>query len=203
MKNIIVIFILCCIGVDTYARVRHHTDVVSQQRKGQHEVSVSCGLISSMEVLQFLNGQSADKVTSASLNYFGSYKYYVFNFMAVGIAAGRQTLNLESSGFHSTKYYIRKDVDNTVALELTFAYPMPPKKNNLVSIYGLLGFGYTFSSSTYSDNRAIDKATMANIQFTPLGIRVGHSFAGFVEFGAGYKGLLNGGFLYDFGWNKQ
>jgi hypothetical protein len=193
----------CCITDATFAR-NHYKDAVLQKRKGQHEVAVSAGVISGRQIGYYFSGEHGDMMYNSTPSYFASYKYYVFNFMAVGLTYGTQTLWARNSSEYIGPAYTIKDINNTLALEVTFAYPYG--KNGFVRPYAILGFGYSQCQTTYSYSSGTtsnESNTHTNFQITPIGVRIGGAFAGFVEFGAGYKGLLNGGFLYDFGWNKQ
>lgn len=82
----------------------------------------------------------------------------------------------------------------TIAGEYKYKYRV--YKNS--EFYGMAGFGYTFGKdeNNFDSSTVVIESTSYNhliYQFTPLGIRYGQSVAAFVEFGFGYKGIVNAG----------
>lgn len=83
----------------------------------------------------------------------------------------------------------------TVASELDFRYIRKEK----FTMYSLIGLGYTFvddhSEPTETGERLENHFDM-HVSF--LGFRYGKDLGGFIELGAGYKGLINFGMNYRF-----
>jgi hypothetical protein len=91
----------------------------------------------------------------------------------------------------------------TIASEITFTYVR--LGNGLVSLYSLVGLGYTFNYQTTryagSDTRYYTpdgNPVVFNGHISPIGIRFGRALGGFAEFGTGYKGVMNYGLSYKF-----
>ncbi|RLD71800.1 MAG: hypothetical protein DRJ10_19140 [Bacteroidetes bacterium] len=83
----------------------------------------------------------------------------------------------------------------TVAVEGQYRY----QNMNKVQLYSGIGIGYTFGNETLNPPASSGNATSIGSinsiawQINAIGIRVGKSFAGFAEFGYGYKGIVNVG----------
>lgn len=83
----------------------------------------------------------------------------------------------------------------TVAIEGQYRYQNMKK----LQLYSGLGIGYTFGSETL--NPPVDSGKTSSSgsinriawQINAIGIRIGNSVAGFIEFGYGYKGIVNAG----------
>lgn len=78
----------------------------------------------------------------------------------------------------------------TLAPEGKFKYLNPQNKFNL---YGLLGLGLTVISHNNNESNTSKAVPHFNLQFTPLGLEYGGNVKGFLELGAGYKGIISGG----------
>ena len=210
MKKIIVIAICVLSAARLFA----------QYDQGQHEISVSGGLISGRYIADYFNGKYGPSPYTATPSYFVSYKYFIFYFMAVGITAGTQTIwEVGPDNYTYASLYALKIINNTFAIEITFAYPTPDGKgrfarrshgggSRFVRPYAVLGYGYSFASEayTYQSIPATYSQTNTrnpNFQVTLIGLRFGGSLAGFIELGVGYKGLINGGVAYNIGWNRR
>jgi hypothetical protein len=89
----------------------------------------------------------------------------------------------------------------TVAVEPTLNYISRASWQ----LYGYFGFGGTivmFSKAAFGDETAsISHKPYINVHITPIGLRFGKQFSGFVEVGYGYKGIVNVGLSYRF-WRK-
>lgn len=83
----------------------------------------------------------------------------------------------------------------TIAIEGQYRYQNLKK----VQLYSGLGIGYTFGSETLDPPSESGKTSSSGSinkfawQINALGIRIGNSIAGFIEFGYGYKGIVNVG----------
>ncbi|MCF6169631.1 MAG: outer membrane beta-barrel protein [Bacteroidales bacterium] len=81
----------------------------------------------------------------------------------------------------------------TAAIEGEYRY----RNQGPVQLYSGLGLGFTYGTETLTTPEQI--ATTGNIsgvayQLNVIGLRLGTKFAGFAEFGFGYKGIVNIGF---------
>ena len=87
----------------------------------------------------------------------------------------------------------------TFAVEPIFNYMYRPS----CQLYGYFGLGgtiVTFGNVIFDDgsNANISRVPYVNVHITPIGVRFGNEFGGFVEIGYGYKGILNAGISYRF-----
>jgi len=67
-----------------------------------------------------------------------------------------------------------------------------------IQLYSGLGLGFTFGKETFTPNEVVQSSTgnksSIAYQINAFGIRIGKKFGGFIEFGYGYKGIVNLGF---------
>ena len=142
---------------------------------------------------------------------FVTYRHYLSERFALGVTAGFDNEGGDLSYGNKQKnatgidgnsgYYVLHTY--SLAVELLFVY----YKNNKFMSYTSVGVGGTYfndmctiypntphgypvplPSNPYEYNKAF-----YDMQVTPIGLRLGGKFAGFVEFGFGYKGVVHGG----------
>ena len=83
----------------------------------------------------------------------------------------------------------------TVAIEGQYRYQNMKK----IQLYSGLGIGYTFGSEILNPPAdSGNESSSGSInqfawQINAIGMRIGNSIAGFIEFGYGYKGIVNAG----------
>ncbi len=86
----------------------------------------------------------------------------------------------------------------TVAIEGQYRY----QNVNKVQLYSGMGIGYSFGSETLTPpkdsghSNSTGSINRVAWQINAIGIRIGSSIAGFIEFGYGYKGIVNAGLSY-------
>lgn len=86
----------------------------------------------------------------------------------------------------------------TVALEWEYRYV----NQGIVQVYSGLGIGFTYGTEELTpppSEQSIVETTTGDVssiayQVNAIGVRIGKKFAGYAEFGYGYKGILNLGF---------
>jgi hypothetical protein len=81
----------------------------------------------------------------------------------------------------------------TAAVEGEYRY----RNQGVVQLYSGLGLGFTYGTETLTTPEHISTTgNISNIayQVNVIGVRLGTKFAGFAEFGFGYKGIVNIGF---------
>lgn len=81
----------------------------------------------------------------------------------------------------------------TAAFEGEYRY----RNQGPVQLYSGLGLGFTYGTETLTTPEQISTTgNISNIayQVNVIGVRLGKKYAGFVEFGFGYKGIVNVGF---------
>jgi len=175
------------------------SDILAQPEAGQHEISVSYGLVSGREITDGLaangRGEGGIKDTSISGNYFISYRYFITDRIALGGTLGMQRL----AGYTKNDYdevtsrYIMHNT--TIAAELTGILHY----SKSVQTYVLVGVGPSFpNANVYWGSGGfynVSNNTRFNFQCSG-GIRFGRRLSGFVEAGLGYKGLINFGLSF-------
>ena len=117
------------------------------------------------------------------------YNRYVAPRWTVGLLANyhgfRTTINFENgaSAFLKDDFY-------TFLVQTDYRWVNQPA----VQLYSGLGLGGTWWKSGYEEPSVnVVNNGFFNMQFTPLGIRVGKRIGGFLEFGIGSNGLICGG----------
>ena len=95
----------------------------------------------------------------------------------------------EKLGKQETNYY-------TVAAETSYSF----LKRDRLNLYSLFGAGATFGAVKQTEFATgvirHSDGTIFNIQITPIAVRYGKRFGGFVELGFGYRGLFSFGAFY-------
>ena len=184
--------------------------VMAQYHKGDVEMGIGGGSLSSTAVTLAINAALGGEkepleYSSGSGTLFLSGKYFLKERLALGITLGTEKLSgysnmdwtIASSNTPFT-YTIHKQ---TIATELTMIY----SNNRNVRLYGLIGLGfsqfivnYQFSGLPDINDKWLIPAGNIAAQVTPIGIRVGNTFGLFLEFGYGYRGMVNMGLSYQF-----
>ena len=145
-------------------------------QRGKSEISVGYGYYSMYSFANLPPYTASSGVSSIN------YRYYFTKGFTLGLGVGYENISTYGS-------YL------TFAPEITVAYL--DTRNDLVRVrlYGAFSYGVSvldnFSVKPGYADASGPKAY--GIQATPFGIRVGRQFAGFLEVGFGYKGLINGG----------
>ncbi len=164
--------------------------------KGTHEVTFGAGWLSGRDLAIQAGINTATNITSASPTYYFSYRYFLSRRFAVGFTAGTQTLSgivKQDSQFRDT--YNFTDKCTTVAFEMTSVY----MQRKIATWYTRMGVGFSFikEQQDYVYSSATSQNfTLFNFQYTPFGVRVGKTLAGFLELGIGYKGVVHGGLSF-------
>ncbi len=132
-------------------------------------------------------------------SYGAAYFTYRFNLlkkMSLGITCGVDFSNADIVDNRNAYFGNTRKTYLTSALECKYKYA----DKKIVSFYGFLGIGYSWLFT--KDNYIMDPQGMKFVkmiknhldgQITPIGIRIGKTFGGFIELGIGYKGFLNAG----------
>jgi len=183
---------------------------ISAQEMQKNEVYAGLGLLNDNQMIAmladvvgtiFTGGYLVQPGTYRAFTPFIGFRYGFTNrFSLGGIFAfdvnSVKVFNGETSDKQMreiNRYYM------TYAIEPKFNYIAKPA----FQLYGYLGFGatvVTFGKAIFDNGSEaeISRVPYFNMHVTPLGVRFGKEFGGFVEFGYGYKGILNGGLSYRF-----
>jgi hypothetical protein len=92
------------------------------------------------------------------------------------------------------KVHISDDIISEIEM-ITLNYVNKP----VVRLYSAVGVGVTVAFSSVVGGKASTRQMFPAGQVTFLGIRIGRSLGGFIEFGVGSTGMISGGMSYKFG----
>jgi hypothetical protein len=176
--------------------------------KASHHLGIQAGTGSLPQVLSLFGeifysiistGDNVYKNKTNSGALYAHYHYSPARIVRFGITAGidNQRGDIVKEYGPANSYYSYASWLNetkTVALECLLLY----NKNELVKLYGKLGFGFHQFNQTvnYVDPSVSNESVRYNYftgQLTPFGIEVGKNVSGFAEFGFGYNGILSAG----------
>ena len=176
------------------------TAVMAQEVEKRHEITGGIGLLSHTQVTSFVVDMVGTIFTGGLYMQMDSYhiltpnvsyRYWFTNHYALGagFAFDANSVRVRRDGETVDNMHRYKRYFSTFAVENTFGYMKKPS----FQLYGQLGLGATFISIP-GNSYSIEKVPFFNFQVTPLGMRIGKDYAGFLEFGYGYKGIINAGF---------
>ncbi len=187
----------------------------AQTYRGDYEAALSYGMYSGTEVFSmnyayglydnggYRFGQYTQTAHTGCL--FGSYKYYIANRTAVGLALGIQMLSYSYINDGPIPYYHNFSTNATIttlAIELKRVYSSYTNKHFQFYGLGCLGVRYMYENQTPGQEYNMLPRFFINSQISPLCVRFGSNLGAFVELGFGCKGIVNGGISYHF-WNKH
>ena len=200
MKKLLIVSLLVLFAINSQAQ-----DITQTEKKlKRHEITVGSGFAGTALMYNSTTfSYSSSAVEGYHWSYhteddlfshFASYKYWLNERMALGVSFlyDFTRIGLEKAEDHISIYghgcfyeeYIR--IFPTLAAELTFKYVCHPTWE----LYALFGLGVTVA---IMPEVSFPTSTFLNAHFSPIGLRVGKSVGGFIEFGYGYKGVLNAG----------
>jgi hypothetical protein len=167
----------------------------AQERK--HEFELGVGAWSTSNIIYALSDLMVGAVnvdirnSSASGTFHAGYKYAFGDRFSGGatLSFGQEKADGYLNGAYGGSLK-RRNV--SLAGEIGFNY----LNFNSLRIYGLAGAGGVWLRQQYKGvqgGSSKDNKTSMDFQLTPVGIKFGDRFGGFVELGIGYKGILNGG----------
>lgn len=155
------------------------TDALAQKRKT--EIKLGYGQLG---FYQLSNRPPYNTSTGAFCMSLG---YYVSRSVTVGVGLGYENISNWASVF-------------TVAPEVTFKYMDTRNTRVRVRLYGAASWGISGITDLHVGKGEVDEsgAKPWGFQVTPIGVRIGRTWAGFCELGMGYKGLVHGGITVRF-----
>ena len=206
-----VFLFLACVGM--FFDISAQELQTAQISMPKHEIYAGFGLLNDNQILAMATDIVGTIVTLGYLVRPGSYRaftpfmgyrywfskhfglggIFAFDYNSVKVYNGTDPKDQSVQMREINRYYM------TFAVEPTFNYVYKPAWQ----LYGYLGLGgtiVTFADATFNDGTKaiISRLPYVNVHFTPIGMRFGKEFGGFLEFGYGYKGILNAGFSYRF-----
>ena len=174
----------------------------AQEEVKHHEIIGAVGLFNDV---QFISGLSDFIGTVFTLGYVvqpGKYSAFTPNIgyrywfnkrigLGVSYAMDFNSVKIRKTTDSVTFFEERQRYFSTITAEFACNYMVKP----ICQLYGMVGMGATIANIPKSE---IKQWIFFNMQLTPIGVRVGRDVAGFIEFGWGYKGLINAGLSVKF-----
>ena len=138
-------------------------------------------------------------------SYFFTYRYNIGYRISIGATLGYQ---LGKDEFYDQNQHASLISCNVNTTTFCFEFKWIYDHIKYGEVYCFLGLGSTYTElNNYVINNnypgdykdiSFSKGYSLNLQITPIGFRIGHKFSWVIEFGIGYKGLLNTGVCYKF-----
>jgi hypothetical protein len=164
-----------------------------------HELALTYGRLSVVEIGSMVTSSFGVLVTGHPIfsNYVGTialaYKYQFDKVASLGVTYGYDSFktDLYLDKLLMSKGYLTL---NTLAVECDFRY----LTRNSVTLYSTLGLGANIAYANFTTVRDDSKDSKLGVTYTGhislLGAKIGsHRAGGVIEFGLGYKGLVNVG----------
>jgi hypothetical protein len=150
-------------------------------QRGKSEFSLGYGRFS---IYQFAN---RPPYNTSSGTFSLTYRYYLSPTVTLGMGIGHENI----SNWASFTSFIP---------EVTFKYLDTKDSHVRVRLYGSVGYGFSILNDLHTGVGKVDEsgAKPWGFQATPIGVRIGRQFAGFMELGLGYKGIVHGGLSWRF-----
>jgi opacity protein-like surface antigen len=180
------------------------TKIYSQEKT--HTFEVGIGLWNTNEIINTFSNMIVsslpDNIKMEDDNSYGSihlgYKYNLTNrfalggFMAFDYVKSKGFFEGNEAGIFHKRHY-------TLAIEVEYAYI----RFEIFTMYGLAGIGgtlYTLKYEDHNNSNQDDSNTNPYVTFQviPIGLRFGKNVGGFLEFGFGYRGIVNAGMFVKF-----
>jgi hypothetical protein len=176
--------------------------------KNKQEARMGCGTVSLSTIVPLFrsfyrtDGRYVDVPAPLAIPAI-SYKYFIGNRLAIGFSIANEYNN--GNAFVHRNYDIAGHYKGrilTIAPECTFAYAAHKKKFFYLSLaagYSIVNKRYDYKEVNYlvANQYGITLPTSAHNEYLNMhlgaGIRFGSTLGGFIEFGMGFKGLLNCG----------
>jgi hypothetical protein len=165
----------------------------AQVYKGQSDISISYGLLPMQEIVNtslfILGGRSYTSLKSTTGNFSLDYKYYINRRIGIGACIATEQFSTVTTNENGIMKSTTNYKYTTIAAELLYKY----RDEKFSQFYTYVSTGCSFVSKSTSASASVVNYSVFNMQYVPIGIRFGRHFAGFLEVGVGYKGLVNGG----------
>ena len=205
MKKVILSFL--CVGM--FLNISAQELQTAPMPVPKHELYAGLGLLNDNQLFAITDdlvsavltlGYLVEPGSYHAFTPFAGYRYWVTKRFGLGGIFAYDVNSVKV--FNSDDPKQKREVNRyymTFAIEPIFNYVSKPSWQ----LYGYLGLGGTivsFGSANFNDGSKVEitRVPYVNVHITPIGVRFGKEFGGFVEFGYGYKGLLNAGVSYRF-----
>lgn len=188
MKKILVLLTVFIIG----------SNVIYAQNFRKHEMNLGIGIFTSNDIIDGLasmivNGLALGTVSQNEQSYGTihlGYKYHINSRFNVGgvflyeySTADAYNQNVRIGDFYKNFF--------TLAAEGGVNYI----KSSYFSFYGLLGAGASIYNQKYKEDITNRKESQSivhfNFQITPIGLKFGNNYGGYLELGFGYRGIIS------------
>ncbi|MDR0790173.1 MAG: hypothetical protein LBO06_05220 [Bacteroidales bacterium] len=191
IRKLSITLLLALFAMSSQAQTTTSTD----QLLKKHEITAGLGLVSDIQLVTLIGDVGATIVTGgyfvkpgsySAFAPFATYRYWFNKRIALG---GSFLIDFNSvmlkKEVHGT-FEEHTRIYPTITAEFVVNYVYRP----VWQLYGLIGAGATIAIVSNSDFPSLG---FFNMHISPLGLRVGKDIGGFIEFGYGYKGIINAG----------
>lgn len=180
------------------------TNTLFSQKKGKNEILVSVGVITSNGFLSNIESiiegafsRASYENSSPRIAYTITYKKAIENNWFVFVDGSYQNIH---KNMVKNKLVIGASNQNFYTIGVGSDYHYLTKE--WCQIYSGISIAYTIQKTTnkHNDNNTtfVSNNKFFNFQINALGLRIGKEFAGTLELGYGYKGVINLGTSYQF-----
>lgn len=202
-KNSLAIFLFTlCVCVTARAQENQAAQAATQQVPRNavvyhHEISAGYGLISTNDVLGVMissvltiSGGYTEDNGRMTGSFMAAYKYRFNRVASLGAtyAYGAQSADVYTEG---SRWGSMHSGFHTLAIECDFRY----LTRKIVTLYSTLGVGatlYNYSLVSLDGENEIASVIHPNYQLSLIGVKLGtYRAGGLIEFGFGYKGIVN------------
>ena len=178
------------------------------QNEAHHEIYAGVGLFNDNQAFSMVGDLLGTVLTFGQLvqpNKYWiltpavGYRYWFNKSVGIGAHFAFDKNSVRALHLHDTstssdnEWRVHNRYFYTIALDFNWNY----MNRDICQLYGNIGLGVSLVN--FSDNKTtnpdakLTQLPFPNLHLSPLGIRVGKTFAGFAEIGWGYKGIINAG----------
>jgi hypothetical protein len=162
-----------------------------QSEQGDQEIAGGIGYRTGADVFYAASyKRKGDPKYQPGAAYCVSYKYFFHDNVAVGLSITEHSYTTVQLDDYYNEISRTNNGYCTVDAEFKFVYR--GASTEFFQMYGAYGLGYTFMYKGNFSNRNQGLA----LYIAPVCFRFGGRHAAFLEFGLGYKGLINGGYSF-------
>jgi len=211
---------LCLVLIGMIFNISAQEAEKTQTSLQRHEVCAGFGLLNDNQMIAMIGDVLATVFTLGYLvepneykafTPFVGYRYNLAKRFSIGglLAFDSNSVKVAQDKNENGKLDENEMLNKQIVKRRYITFAVEPKFNYIAKpsfqLYGYFGLGMTVvkfgkvNKFANGEQPEVDnRLPHINAHFTPIGMRFGKDFGGFVEFGYGYKGIINAGFSYRF-----